>query len=64
MTGGLTWFQFADAVREQAFRLSGSDCPMVFVLPDGKTVEPTSVSVDLEPCENGYKYVVKLEEKQ
>lgn len=64
MTGGLTWFRFADAVREQAFRLSSSDCPMVFVLPDGRTVEPTSVSVDLEPCENGYKYVVKLEEKQ
>lgn len=64
MTGGLTWFTFADAVREQAFRLSDSNRPMVFVLPDGKTVEPTSVSVDLEPCEGGYKYVVKLEEKQ
>lgn len=64
MTGGLTWFTFVDEVCKQAFRLSGSDCPMVFVLPDGKTAEPTSVSVDLEPCEGGYKYVVRLEEKQ
>ena len=64
MTGGLTWFQFVDEVRKQAFRLSGSNRPMVFVLPDGRVVEPTSVSVDLEPCEGGYKYVVKLEEKQ
>lgn len=61
---GLTWFQFAGAVREHALRLSSSNCPMVFTLPDGRVVEPTSVSVDLEPCENGYKYVVKLEEKQ
>ena len=65
MTGGkLTWFRFADAVHEQAFRLSSSDCPMVFVLSDGRVVEPTSVSVDLKPCKGGYKYVVKLEERQ
>lgn len=61
---GLTWFTFANAVREKAFLLSSSDCPMVFVLPDGRTVEPMSASVKLEPCEGGYKYVVKLEEKQ
>ena len=62
--GGLTWFTFVDAVRRQAFRLSGSNRPMVFVLPDGQAVEPTSVSVDLKLCKDGYKYVVKLEEKQ
>ena len=63
MTGGkLTWFRFADAVRAQACGLTDSGCPMVFVLPDGRTVEPTSVSVGLEPCGNGYKYVIKLEE--
>lgn len=64
MTGGLAWFGFADAVHEQAFRLSDSNRPMVFVLPGGQVVEPTSVSVDLKLYEDGYKYIVKLEEKQ
>lgn len=63
MTGGkLTWFRFANAVRVQASGLTDSDCPMAFVLPDGRTVEPASASVALEPCGNGYKYIVKLEE--
>lgn len=61
---GLTWFAFDDAVREQAFRLTDSNRPMVFVLPDGKTIEPTSVSVDLKIYKEGFKYVIKLEEKQ
>ena len=64
MTGGLTWVMLADAVREQASLLSSSDCPVVFVLPGGRTVEPTSVSVGLESCEGGFKFVVKLEEKR
>lgn len=64
MTGGLTWFKFDGAVHEQAFRLSDSNRPMVFVLPDGETIEPMSVSVDLKLCKDGYKYVIKLEEKK
>lgn len=64
MTDGLTWFQFDGAVHEQAFRLTDSNRPMVFVLPDGKTVEPTSVSVDLKFCKDGFKYIIRLEEKK
>ena len=69
---GVTWFCFADAVRAQASRLSDSDLPMVFVLPDGRELEPRSVSADLRPARlrqgdveyDGYKYVIRLTQEE
>ena len=63
---GLTWFKLVDALYEQASRMPNSECQVVFVLPDGRTVEPKSASVELIQCVDRFDCIVKvkLEDKE
>lgn len=43
------WLAFADKMRSAACQLSGSNCPMVFVMPDGSAVRLRDAEVEVVP---------------
>lgn len=45
------WMEFAHKVEMLAHCLNDSNCPMVFILPDGKEVRFNDVKVELAPIE-------------
>ena len=62
------WLEFRGAMAPYASSLNSSNCPMVFVLPDGKEVRFDDVEIDLVPITlrrgdaeyPAYEYHVKL----
>lgn len=43
----MDWLSFSDKMKQSACQLSSSDCPMVFVLPNGIEIRFTDINVDM-----------------
>ena len=43
----MNWMSFAKKMSESALQLSSSECPMVFVLPDGKEILFSDIKVEM-----------------